>query len=167
MVFGCFLYPQNGLLLDSKAFIRCVYPFHPIQQHPLIKQHCQDIGNKYLANKEEKEKAAPRNTIFDGLLDTVSGNKLSTNDAAALFQQAAVLMIAGTGSPAITLTAAIFYTLKSKDIQTNLRSELDDFERRTRGINAPGFDWRVLNQLPYLVCYTSKTNKKEQIRKRE
>lgn len=76
-------------------------------------------------------------------------------------------MIAGTGSPAITLTAAIFYTLKSEDIQNKLRSELDDFEKRTGGINAPDFDWRVLNQLPYLVCNTSKRNKKEQIRKRE
>lgn len=69
-------------------------------------------------------------------------------------------MIAGTASPATTLTTALFYILKSKDIETRLRNELTDLEQRLpSGITSADFDWRELYKLPYLVhCLPSPFN---------
>lgn len=88
--------------------------------------------------------------MFDRLLDNTE--KLTGRDTLVLFQQAVVLMIAGTASPAITLTTAFFYILKSKDIETRLRNELSVLEQKfPAGVTSPDFDWRELHRLPYLV----------------
>ncbi|OJJ88185.1 cytochrome P450 [Aspergillus glaucus CBS 516.65] len=112
-------------------------------------QHCENVGNRIISTKKEKGKGAPQ-TVFDKLLDNTS-KKLTGRDTLALFQQAVVLMIAGTASPATTLTTALFYILKSKDIETRLRNELTDLEQRLPGgITSADFDWRELYKLPYL-----------------
>lgn len=116
-------------------------------------QHCENFGNRVLSTKEENAKAPQ--TVFDKLLDNTSDN-FTSRDTLALFQQAVVLMIAGTASPAITLTTAFFYILKSQDIETKLRNELADLEQRfPGGIVSADFDLRELHKLPYLVHFLS------------
>lgn len=132
--------------------VRIIFPVRVITN---ILQHCENVGNRILSTKKENAKKAPR-TVFDKLLDN-SSDILTSRDTLVLFQQAVVLMIAGTASPAITLTTAFFYILKSKDIETRLRNELADLEQRfPGGITSAGFDWRELHKLPYLVHFPSR-----------
>jgi len=130
--------------------VRTAFPLRVLAN---ILQHCENVGNRILSTKREREKEAPQ-TVFDRLLNDTT-YKLTSRDTLALFQQAVVLMIAGTASPAITLTTAFFYILKSKDIETRLQNELENLEQRfPGGITSADFDWRELHKLPYLVHNT-------------
>lgn len=116
-------------------------------------QHCKEVGHEILiARKASKQ--VPLTVKHQTVLLLEHDHRVqdvTNSDASALFQQAAVFLLAGA-SPAITLTVTCFHILKSEHIKEQLRNELDALKSSTsEGIFAPEFGWRRLTRLRYLV----------------
>ena len=116
-------------------------------------QHCKEVGHEILIARKAS-KHVPLTVKHQTVLLLEHDHRVqdvTNSDASALFQQAAVFLLAGA-SPAITLTVTCFHILKSEHIKERLRNELDALKSSTLGgIFAPEFDWRRLTRLRYLV----------------
>ncbi|KAM5350214.1 hypothetical protein ACJ41O_006719 [Fusarium nematophilum] len=96
-----------------------------------IQAHCKNVVD------EIRERKGSKKTVFTDLIN----EEASTNDGAVAVEVLG-LILAGSGTTAITLAYLVWAVLKRPDIQAKLENEVGQLE--------PGYSEAQLRELPYL-----------------
>lgn len=114
---------------------------------------CKDCGHWIQRIIERREKGKftddnDRTVMFDLLLESNGQKGFQHLSREQLIDEALVFVIAGTDTTGLTLSAATFYILHTPGVLAKLREEL----LRVPGSEEGRFEWKEVQNLPYMVC---------------